>query len=282
MANKHISGGSLISLLQPFVNPPKIFDDEESISRHIEKMETYFKTAKIDSKNRAAVLFSSLSESTQLLLESFDDCNVNCETWMKHKLRECYEVERTRIQTMKSLLFFKQKPNQPLRNFANDVRVEVYKVMGKSSTEQDRQKLMVDVFLSGIINQTTSKAIKKMGVYNLNECVTLALEDVGNKETEEETLAAVSDDVNLQSKVVFLEKEVSRLSKLVSSLMSKRFDAPKFNAKPTLKTSLKCFNCNSQGFIANECIGCPKKMSFFVQPTRFAIKIPYFRFKVHC
>ena len=133
---------------------------------------------------------------------------------------------------MVKLLDTKQKDGQSLREFISELRIQGYLLTDKDPNE--REKLLVDAFLNGLMNKNLSIALTSLNPKTLDDAFKLAKKENNYSEENKETVLRYFQPNNkivnnqlgveiksIQQDLIVLKNQINILLNYVTNLVIK-------------------------------------------------------------
>ena len=223
--------GALEGLLKQFLRcttinehltAPKVMKRGNDWKEHLRKVEEYINVIGFDESSKCAYLINSLEESIQYELYSQLEYSSNSKdfTWLCGKLQQMLRERRSSARPLMQLLKTKQGPEQPLKEFITDIRVNAIKIMGVDCDSQQREEFMILAFLNSLHNRRTAVALKQLNPKTLDDCFTLVKKEItlGSNDNIIDDVCAITikDNKSIES----LENQIRHLQHQVNYLLS--------------------------------------------------------------
>jgi hypothetical protein len=158
------------------IPPPRLFLRGQNIEDHLRSIRKYLFTLDImDDAGKSAVLLNSLEDSVALELKAQPGASMYEDDfqWLSTCLRALYQGKQTSASPIIRLFTVKQRSDQTVHDFVNELRVEAYKVMGLMA-EDRKEELLVKAFINGMRDRQTAVAIEALQPANLAEAAKIA------------------------------------------------------------------------------------------------------------
>ena len=277
---------------------PTQFQRHSNIDEHIKKVEKYFENIKVvDDLGKVCILFDTLQNSIkdELIFESDYESNATNYSWHKNILKRLFPIKEN-VTTNLTELFDLKQGEQTFSEFACKIKSEVVRRM-RNNTSESRQKIALEIFLSGLNDEKLIKALRAQNPTDLNEVLSLVKSiNVVNVNTSS-NIAGVHKYDEKNSEINELKKQVTHLTQLVFSLrksiseilgknnnfpqntypnitnnrqykfcsfcnMKNHTDLECFRKRKTnISNEIQCYNCNKRGHISR---ACPNRKRFNV------------------
>lgn len=167
------------------IPPPRQFLRGQNIEDHLRSVNKYLQTLDIrDDAGKSAILFNSLEDFVALEVKAQPGAS-NYEDdfgWLCNSLRGLYQGKQTNASPIIRLFNVKQKSEQSIYEYVNELRVEAYKVMG-SMTEVKKEEILLKAFISGLRDRQIALALEVIKPSSLAEAAKIA-KDENNRQSE--------------------------------------------------------------------------------------------------
>jgi predicted aspartyl protease len=228
-------------LHKDIIPQPKVFHRHQNILVHLTNVKKYIEAVNISHESsKVAVLINSLDEEIQIELFSQP---TYCDEflWLEKTLLQLYQKKVTAASPLIYLLGVKQKPDQTLKEFMTELRVEIFRHWPQME-DAKKEEFLITAFLNGIADRDVSIAIQALHPFCLEEAYNLAKKECkfrDNKSKGEsylrtlhpETVAisTMQEQINsLQSKVKHLEFMLQALTKNTYSNVVRGSSGPNY------------------------------------------------------
>ena len=261
-------------LKSEYIKTPKEFQKGDSINEYLRNIDDYCKALGIEGEDYAYVLLNNLDDDVKFEIFGLSDYLENSlnSDWIIEQLKELNGYTTTCITPLIELLKCRQQSGENIKQFASNLRVKAFKIMGHNDVSK-REEYLVSAFIKGIQNRSLAQAIKSLNPQTLSEALQLARKEKEHNGENEYEVRVRAVQVASEGQLEELRREITSLKEKMNyliSLVSKQasgnngqFHAnaeykrrlPKYNG-PTLqngKTALKCYNCNVSNHIAKHC-----------------------------
>ena len=263
----------LLSIKREEFNKLKKFKAGRNVKHHFINLEEKFDDLSISEEEKPTYLLESLNDDVKHELFALPQYKANKKnyTWLKNKLMIIFKEKETKIGTMVNLLNLKQKPNQSVREFISEIRIESWKVMGDEDAET-RESNAVLSFINGIRNRTISTALRQLSPKTLEEAYALvkreAKKDMQDTQEDVETIRIMANsNQNMETMMKNMAQEILELKQLVSKLNLTVLNIQKTNNRPQ-RPGFVAFQQNPRNFSTE-----PNK-NFRPQQTKFTPSAP--------
>jgi hypothetical protein len=155
---------------------PRQYYKGQNITEHLRLVDKYLHVMEInDDPGMCAVLFNSLEETvTTEVRAQYGAClHEDDFEWLCGTLKTLYHEKTSETSPVMRLFSVKQKNDQSLNDFVNELRVEAYKVM-PTLEDWKKEHLITKAFLQGISDRQVAQAIDAMCPGSLEEVLKLA------------------------------------------------------------------------------------------------------------
>jgi hypothetical protein len=226
---------------------PRQYYKGQNINEHLRLVDKYLHVMEInDSSGKCAILFNSLEETvtTEVRAQNGAYLHEDDFEWLCDTLKTLYQEKTSETSPVMRLFSVKQKGDQSLNDFVNELRVEAYKVM-PTLEDWKKEHLLTKAFLQGISDRQVAQAIDAMGPGSLEEVLKLAKDGikcphdpfVAQSENVRVVMAKDTSEENLQIKELSLQ--VKQLQYQLNQVMQylKNLVGEPQNSTPPLRRS---------------------------------------------
>jgi len=237
------------------INTPSQLEKQDDIKTHLEKLRQYFKVSGITKdETRLIILFNTLNDEMRFelcgQLEFMD--HENDYVWIENKLLELFKPKESEITPLVKLFTCKQKPDQPLREFLSEIRVQGYKLL-KSLDPEEREKHLIDAFTKGLRNEELQHALTRVKIKTLDDAYNLVKKE---KKSEDCTFLRkaefgtdqASSIERLQNQMMMVQKQLSYIVTILEKVKPSYADVTR---RPTRQSEQKNNEKNDRRHITN-------------------------------
>lgn len=209
-------------LFRDVVAQPQQCSSPTEIKSHIEKLNQYYKLAKItNDEHKIAILLNSITEDMRMELccqidfsDHEDDLN-----WIEQKLLNIFHPKESEITAMVKLYSIRQKPQQSLREFLSEIRIEGYKLL-KNLDPEEREKHLVDAYKKGLRNKELKTALHSLEIATLEEVFKLIKrEKCSSKDVYHTRQMDMSENNDIHNEVKDLKKDIKSIQSQLDSIV---------------------------------------------------------------
>ena len=270
------------------VEKPLIYSAGGNILTHFNRVEDYFKSIHVtDDETKCALLFGLLSENINAELKCLPEYKTTQPySWIKQQLIKLFG-RQSEVTPLVKLLDTKQKDGQSRREFISELRIQGYYLLTDKDSNE-REKLLVDAFLNGIMNKNLSIALTSLKPKTLDDAFKLAKKENNYSEENKETVLRYfqpNDKIvnnqlgveikSIQQDLIVLKNQINILLNYVTNSRDKNQNLTQnrqyeqrryYNEKmpqkrrqyfnPLLnknRDKITCFKCQRPGHIARFC-----------------------------
>ena len=268
------------------MNTPENCEKPENIKSHLNKLHQYFRVKGIsDEECKVIILFNTLPEEMKFELCGQLEFNSheNDFTWIEKKLLELFNPKESKITPLVKLFACKQKPEQSIREFLAEIRVEGYKLL-KDLHPINREEHLIDAFKKGLKNKQLQHALNRVEIDTLDDAYNLVKKekrsDDGSMLRQVEIIENVDAIEKLQNQMMMVQKQLSYIVAILEKtkppysdvLSRQRVDrnerlegqrAPNWtrtqprNSQPrnpqSRQQAIQCWTCGQAGHISRFC-----------------------------
>lgn len=162
-------------LYRDLVAQPQQCQKPADIKAHLDGLDKFFNLSKINNDDqKIAILFNTITEEMRLEIccQLEFHAHQNDYKWIEGKLKDLFHPKESEITPLVKLYGVKQKPQQTLREFLSEVRIEGYRLL-KNLNPEEREKHLVDVFIKGLRNNELKTALNRREIKTLEEAYRL-------------------------------------------------------------------------------------------------------------
>ena len=268
------------------INIPNQLEKHDDIKAHLEKLRQYFKVSGITKDETMLItLFNTLNDEMRFELcgqLEFKD-HEDDYAWIENKLLELFKPKESEITPLVKLFTCKQKPDQPLREFLSEIRVQGYKLL-KALDPKQREKHLIDAFTKGLRNEELQHALTRVEIKTLDDAYNLVKKE---KKSEDCTFLRkaelgseqASSIERLQNQMTMVQKQLSYIVTILEKVKPsyadvtrrpmRQFTEPRINEKTDRKhvangriqqrpqqrpqQGIQCWTCGKFGHVARFC-----------------------------
>ena len=225
---------------------------------HLKKVNQKILDNEIESSKRASFLKKTLSDDVLLELSVMPEYDTKQDNFqfLVDTLKSLYKSKKSEITPYIDLFKIKQQPPETVNEFLSTVRIHGSKILSEFN-QVEKEKMLIMCFINGLGNKHYSQILKEIKPTSLKVAFELIKKE---KECSDDWKVNViskqqhcgnncqSQFKALQSKVIFLEKQITQLISLSSS-------RPRVSDGFTAQTrrNIQCYNCQGLGHIARNC-----------------------------
>ena len=271
-----------------FIKSPQLFEKGDNIEEYIQRIADYCKAIGAGKEDESYILLNNLSSDAKneiLSLPEYYKNSTNSE-WITEQLLRVFYPKCSEISPLIELLKIKQSNHQTIREFASELRVKAYKLMGHKNPHK-KEKYILIAFQKGLRNRYMASALKAMAPQSVEEAVELIKretvlsdsclendrfgEDDQVNALEKETCTNHIDEI--KKEIQFLKERINLLVTLVSrghqqglpsqgNNLYRKYQSTQRNTSfnnnyqsqaTANKFDQRCYNCNGIGHIARNC-----------------------------
>lgn len=194
--------------------------DKNEIKAHLERLQQYFKVSGITKdETKIIILFNSLADEMRFELcgqLDFKDHEDDYQ-WIEKKLLELFHPKESELTPLVKLFACKQRPEQHVREFLSEIRVEGYRLL-KDMNPLEREKHLINAFSKGLRNEGLQSALSRMEITTLDEAYNLVKKE---KNTNTETaFIRKTDCENQVSAIEKLQNQMNMIQKQLSYIVT--------------------------------------------------------------
>ena len=208
-------------LFRDVVAQPQQCSGPTEVKVHLERLQQYFNLAKINSnEQKIAILLNSITEDMRMELCCQLDYTAHEDDfdWIEQKLLSLFHPKESEITPMIKLYSIRQKPQQTLREFLSEIRIEGYKLL-KSLNPEEREKHLVDAYKKGLRSKELKTALHSREIDTLEEVFQLIKKEKCPKDDVYHTRQMnINEDVNIYNEVRDLKKDVKSIQTQLESI----------------------------------------------------------------
>ena len=191
--------------------------DKHEIKAHLEKLKQYFQVSGISKdETKIIILFNSLADEIRFELCGQLDFkeHENDYQWIEKKLLELFHPKESEITPLVKLFACKQRPDQHVREFLSEIRIEGYRLL-RDMSPSEREKHLINAFSKGLLNEGLQSALSRMEISTLDEAYNLvkkeknANKDISYVRKAECGNQQVSAIEKLQNQMNMIQKQLS-------------------------------------------------------------------------
>ena len=197
------------------LNAPENCEKPDNIKPHLDKLRQYFKVKGIcNDECKVIILFNTLPEEMKFELCGQLEFNSheNDYMWIEKKLLELFNPKETKITPLVKLFACKQKPDQTIREFLAEVRVEGYKLL-KNLDPIDREEHLIDAFKKGLRNKELQHALNRVEIKTLDDAYKLVKKEKKSDDSIMLRQVEMGENITaiekLQNQMMMVQKQLS-------------------------------------------------------------------------
>jgi hypothetical protein len=198
---------------------PRVFKRGGDIKEHLRKVKDYVDAIGLDIPSSCAFLVNTFEDSIQYELYSYVDYSTNSKnfSWLSSKLMDLLSDKVSTAGPLMQLLKIKQQPDQKVRDFEREIRVQAIRIMGINSDPSTREQFMITAFINGLSNRRAAIALKELQPKTLEDCFNMVKKEVDASLPETVCgITGINNDAVMQG----LLNQIKQLQSQVSYLLS--------------------------------------------------------------
>jgi hypothetical protein len=159
------------------IPPPRVFIRGNKIEEHLQAIEKYLKAMEVeDMPGKSAILLNSLEDSVILEVKAQPGATKHEDDfyWLCNCLQMLY----------KSLFNIKQKSDQNIHDYLNELRVEAYKNM-HFVDEERKEEFLLAAFIKGIRDRQVAEALEVLKPATISDAMKLVKSEMKRQQENE-------------------------------------------------------------------------------------------------
>lgn len=212
--------GILKKLLNKDAMPAPQQCEKSAVKLHLENLRHYFKASGMtDNESKIITLFNTLSDEMRFELcgqLQFKD-HENDYEWIERKLMDLFHPKESELTPLVKLFACKQKPEQHIREFLSEIRIEGYKLL-RSMDSNEREKHLIDAFIKGLRNEELKSAISRMDVRTLDDAYNLVKKE--KSPVDACCVRKVEDDNQQTNSIEKLQNQMAMIQKQLGYIVT--------------------------------------------------------------